>query len=267
VHAGGILEALRRVYGMDALVEELTPAARAGGAEGKAVPAGLRFRYNRRRRRRPRQPGAGRAARQTRDEDPASPAGRRRSGRRRSARPTARMVRPPKRSSLPRMHAILRLTACCACCWPRPRRRRGRPFEPRRALTDAERLEYSVTESEPWASAPCAAPWTRVPPPGGGRPVPYRYVVFEPEQWLKGGLPLAAWPSASATPPRRLRRGPAARRGDSRACSSSCAAPGAPAAPPAAAGPATPQRRPRPAGRAAACEWIVDESPYLYGGG
>jgi len=168
----------------------------------------------------------------------------------------------------------LRLTAVLCLLLAAPRAvAAAAPFEPRRALTDAERLEYSVTESEAVGIGTLrGAVDALVPPPGGGRPVPYRYVVFEPEQWLKGGLPLAAVAVGFGDPAspafdaaRRRAAGDSARvlvfvrRG-----------PGAPAAPTRAGRTRNAAAAPAPApppGAQPACEWIVDESPYRYGGG
>jgi hypothetical protein len=148
-------------------------------------------------------------------------------------------------------------------------------FAPRRDLTDAERLEYSVTESDAVGLGTIRGVVDAlIPDPAGGRLVPYRYVVFAPERWLKGGLALAPVAVGFDDP-----GSPAFAAARARAAADSARvlvflrrnAAAAPAPPPpagAARGRAAKDAAPAvPLGAQPVCAWLVDESPYLYGGG
>jgi hypothetical protein len=162
-------------------------------------------------------------------------------------------------------------------------------WEPRRDLTDAERLDYSVAESELVGIGQVVGVVDALVPPAGaagGRGVgPYRYVVFQPARWLKGAEPLAPLAVGFDDPASpvfdRLREHVRADSGQVLIFLRRRAggAPGGePAAEPAPAKAARAKARgtrelPAPAepaadpARLARCEWVLDESPYLYGGG
>jgi hypothetical protein len=146
-------------------------------------------------------------------------------------------------------------------------------YEPRRDLTDAERLEYSVAESElvgmgnilGVVDALAAAP-------GSPHLSPYRYVLLQPEKWLKGDLPLRPLPVGFGDP-----ASPVFERLRERAKADSGhvliflrrrpGLPGAPEEPPKASGKGAPKEAASDPTRLPRYEYLVDESPYLYGGG